>query len=197
MRDVTGPVGRWLDDQRGALAAERILDAAALVFAEHGVNVTGMADVARAAGCSRATLYRYFENRGALHAAFVGREARRIAADVARRVGHVEDPADRLVETVMAAITAVRGDATLVAWFAEADAGIAVEQARASQVIADLAAAFLGEVADPETDQRAAWLVRVIVSLLTMPGRDEHEERSMLERFVAPVLAASASATVD
>ena len=28
-------------------------------------------DIARAAGCSRATLYRYFDNRDALHAAYV------------------------------------------------------------------------------------------------------------------------------
>jgi hypothetical protein len=31
----------------------------------------------------------------------------------------------------------------------------------------------------------------VVVSLLLMPGRDEAEERALLERYVAPLLAAS------
>jgi hypothetical protein len=35
---------------------------------------------------------------------------------------------------------------------------------------------------------RARWLVRVIVSLLALPGDSEEEERAQVERFVAPVL---------
>lgn len=34
----------------------------------------------------------------------------------------------------------------------------------------------------------ARWLVRVVVSLLTMPGRDEDDERAMVVRFVVPAL---------
>ena len=34
----------------------------------------------------------------------------------------------------------------------------------------------------------ARWVVRVIVSLLIAPGRDDAEERAMVERFVAPGL---------
>ncbi|MDQ1319611.1 MAG: hypothetical protein QG655_854, partial [Actinomycetota bacterium] len=58
----------------------RILHAAGELFAERGVDAVEMQDIARAAGCSRATLYRYFENRAALHGAFVHREARAVAA---------------------------------------------------------------------------------------------------------------------
>ena len=46
----------WLRAERATLAAEQILDAAGVLFAEHGVAAVGMADVAGAAGCSRATL---------------------------------------------------------------------------------------------------------------------------------------------
>ena len=35
----------------------------------------------------------------------------------------------------------------------------------------------------------ARWLVRVIVSLLTVPGGDDAAERRLVERFVAPVVA--------
>ncbi len=44
----------------------------------HDVATVGMNDIARAAGCSRATLYRYFENREVLHTAYVHREAYRL-----------------------------------------------------------------------------------------------------------------------
>ena len=45
--------------------AAAILDAAAHVFSEHG-TAANLADVAAAAGVSRATLYRYYPNREAL-----------------------------------------------------------------------------------------------------------------------------------
>ena len=38
-----------------------------------------MNEIARAAGCSRATLYRYFENREALRTAYVHRETHRLS----------------------------------------------------------------------------------------------------------------------
>ena len=51
--------------------ATAILDAAAALFAERGVNAVGMGEVARAAGCSRATLYRWFAEAGPAEGAWV------------------------------------------------------------------------------------------------------------------------------
>ena len=45
---------------------------------------------------------------------------------------------------------------------------------------------------DPSSGLRARWLVRVVVSLLTMPGDSEAEERALIEHFVAPGLLADA-----
>jgi AcrR family transcriptional regulator len=185
----------WLADERGALAAERILDAAAVVFADRGVAATGMAEVAAAAGCSRATLYRYFENRRALHVAFVHREARRVGALVSAEVAGVRDPTRRVVDAALAAIREVRATPVLAAWFRLGDAGIASELAHSSEVIEGLGAAFLsepalGDPAEPDVTNRARWLVRVIVSLLTVPGESDADERAMLERFVAPLVVA-------
>ncbi len=81
----------WLAADRTDLAADRILDAAAALFSEKGVATVGMADVAKAAGCSRATLYRYFENRRALQYAVVNRESRRIGAAVVADVKDVHE----------------------------------------------------------------------------------------------------------
>jgi len=149
-----------------AVNAEEILDAAAGLFAEHGVNAVGMGEVAKAAGCSRATLYRYFADRHELHLAFVRREARRIGALL---------PTDDVVEAVLAAVREVRARPELIAWFGAADAGTAAELAQSDAVV--------GGLGDEET---ARWLVRVVVSLLIVPGRDEAEERAMVERFVLP-----------
>jgi len=47
---------------------------------------------------------------------------------------------------------------------------------------------FVGDPSDAEVREVSTWLVRVIVSLLTMPGEDEDAERSMIERFVVPAV---------
>lgn len=167
---------------------ERILDAAARCFVEQGVARTSVGDVARAAGCSRPTVYRYFEDRAALRWAFVHREARRIGRAVLAEVGDEPDPARRLLLAVEAAVAAVRADPTLVAWFAGGDAGAAVEVASRSPVLESLVAGFLGGPCDERTADAARWVVRVVLSLLVMPGRDLAEERRMLEQFVAPVV---------
>ena len=176
----------WLADERGRLAAQRILDAAAELFAERGVGAVGMGEVARAAGCSRATLYRYFADRGDLHTAFVHREARRVGREVAAAVAGVDDPAALVTEAVLHAVRRVRETPTLVAWFAEGDAARTATLAQSSAVIEALGASV---VDDPDD---ARWLVRVILSLLTVPGRDEADERSMVERYVAPRVTSGA-----
>lgn len=163
------------------MTPEQILDAAAGPFAEHGVDAVGMGEVARAAGCSRATLYRYYADRHALHVAFVHREARRIGQRIAPA-----GPPDDLAETVLAAVREVRARPELLAWFGAADAGTTAAIAQSSEVIEALG---VGAVGDPAA---ARWLVRVIVSLLVVPGRDEAEERELVERFVVPAVAGRA-----
>ncbi|MGW4331438.1 TetR/AcrR family transcriptional regulator [Rhodococcus koreensis] len=182
----------WMRDERPRLAAERILDVAAQLYVEKGIAAVGMADVARAAGCSRATLYRYFDSRQALQLAFVHREARRIGALVAEEVSGVGDPKDAIVEATLTAIRLVRADPALAAWFQLGDSGLAAQIAHSSDVIESLGAAFLGKAgfSGGETSRKARWLVRVIVSLLTVPGIDDADERTLLEQFVAPALAA-------
>jgi AcrR family transcriptional regulator len=176
---------RWLREGRSDLASDRILDAAAAVFVRQGVARTSMADVAREAGCSRATLYRYFDDRPALRTAFVHREARRLAAEVAAEIAGLDDLVERTVEAVMLCVSKVRDRPTLHAWFAAGNVGITRDLIDSSDVIEGVAAAFLGRTGDPE---EADWLVRTVVSLVVLPGTDADSERSMLRRFVAPAL---------
>ncbi|MFM1721931.1 helix-turn-helix domain-containing protein [Rhodococcus sp. PAM 2766] len=187
----TSTSGSWLSDERSEAAAERILDAAAELFVVRGVASTGMADVAKAAGCSRATLYRYFDNRRALHRAFVHREARRLGDRVAAAVAPITDPRERVTEAVLLAVRQVRSAPTLAAWFGLGDAGLASELASTSEVIEVVGTAFLADIwhaDDVEVSRRARWSVRAIVSLLTVPGVDDADERAMVEQFLVPVL---------
>lgn len=55
---------------------ERILDAALTCVGRVGLAKTTLDDVAREAGCARATLYRYFANKSELVRVAVGREIR-------------------------------------------------------------------------------------------------------------------------
>jgi AcrR family transcriptional regulator len=173
----------------GAEAAQRLLDAAGELFAERGVAAVGMADVAHAAGCSRATLYRYFASRTELRTAFVHREARRVGAAVQAEIDGIRDPHERMLTGVQSAVRRVRLDPTLSSWFRDDAGGIAMSLAQSSPVIETIISTSLGNASDARIQRHARWLVRMIVSLLAMPGTDADDEHALLDRFVRAVLA--------
>nr|WP_134429812.1 TetR/AcrR family transcriptional regulator [Mycobacterium ulcerans] len=181
----------WLAAHRSEVAADRILDAAERLYTEHDPASIGMNEIARAAGCSRATLYRYFESREALRTAYVHRETLRLGREIMQQIGDIDDPRDQLITSITATLRMVRQRPALATWFASTRPPIGGELAGQSEVIAGLAAAFLqslGPEAPAAVERRARWTVRVIVSLLMFPGQDEADERAMLEEFVAPVV---------
>jgi AcrR family transcriptional regulator len=181
----------WLAAHRSEAAVDRILDAAEELYTRRDQASIGMNEIARAAGCSRATLYRYFENREALRTAYVHREARRLGRAIADEIGGVEDPRERLVAGMIAALRMVRESPALSPWFAISRPPIGGELAGQSEVITALAAAFVGSLGPEDravVERRARWVVRVLTSLLTYPGRDEADERAMIEEFVVPIV---------
>jgi len=183
--------GDWLAARRTEVAADRILDAAGELFAQQEAATVGMHEIASAAGCSRATLYRYFENRDALYTAYVHREAYRLYREMTDQINSVVDPRERLIEGMMASMRNVRESPALASWFATTQRPIGAEMAEQSEVIRALTEAFVISLApdDPEVVAlRARWLVRVMTSLFLFPGHDEADERAMLEEFVVPMV---------
>ena len=181
----------WLAARRTEVAADRILDAAGELFAQQEAATVGMHEIASAAGCSRATLYRYFENREALHTAYVHREAYRLYREMTEQINSVVDPRERLIEGMMASMRNVRESPALASWFATTQRPIGAEMAEQSEVIRALTEAFVISLGpdDPEVvTHRARWLVRVMTSLFLFPGHDEEDERAMLEEFVVPMV---------
>jgi AcrR family transcriptional regulator len=181
----------WLAATRTEVAADRILDAAEQLFTRRDPVSIGMNEIARAAGCSRATLYRYFENREVLRTAYVHREAYRLSREIKRRIDGVCDPRERLIASIAVTLRMVRESPALASWFAVTRPPIGGEIAGHSEVITALAAAFVNSLGagDPATiERRARWVVRVITSLLMFPGQDEADERAMIEEFVVPIV---------
>lgn len=185
----------WLADKRFEAAADRILDAAGVLFARDDAATIGMNEIAKAAGCSRATIYRYFDNRDALHEAYVHRETHRVFLTLVDGIAGFTDPNERLMEGVLAALRSVRENPSLSSWFASTQRPIGGEMAERSEVIQALTEGFLRtldaggdtEVAG-DVEMRARWLVRVMISLLLFPGRNTADERTMLEDFVLPTV---------
>lgn len=181
----------WLSERRTEVAADRILDAAEELFTRQDPGSVGMNEIARAAGCSRATLYRYFENREALRSAYVHRETYRLFDAIKEQISGITDPRGRLSAGVAATLRLVRESPALASWFAATQPPIGGEVAEQSDVITALAAAFVTSLgADDPTgvESRARWLVRIITSLLIFPGRDLADEQAMIEQFVVPIL---------
>ena len=186
------PGSDWLAGRRSEAAADRILDAAAELYTERDSDSIGMNEIARAAGCSRATLYRYFVNREALRTAYVHRETRRLGREIGWQIGGIEDPRERLIASITVTLRMVRDSPALASWFATTRPPIGGELAERSDVIAASVAAFLHSLGpdDPAAvERRARWVVRVITSLLMFPGKDQADERAMIEDFVVtPIL---------
>ena len=182
----------WLAERRSEAAADRILDAAERLFTEQDPASVGMNEIARAAGCSRATLYRYFDSREALRTAYVHRETHRLGRELMHQTGSIDDPHERLIASIIATLRMVRESPAMSSWFGSTRLPIGGELAGQSEVITALAAGFLNSLGqhDPAAvERRARWAVRVIISLLMFPGRDDADERGMIEEFLVPIVA--------
>ncbi|MFI1917453.1 TetR/AcrR family transcriptional regulator [Nocardia sp. NPDC020380] len=164
---------------RRSIGAERIVMSAGELFRARGFDQVGMDEVAAAAGCSRATLYRHFPGKVALIDAVLASSAEAVVARVAGVVARY-DGARRIVEAILASVSAVRADPALAHWFADR-AGGSDEVFATSGELGRIATMLTGIAPD---DEAAQWIVRVVLSLLVWPLADAASERRMVERFV-------------
>jgi AcrR family transcriptional regulator len=107
MKSGAPPVRRTQAERRNA-AEEALLDAAARLFARHGVDATSLADIAREAGYSRGIVNFHFGSRAALVARLAERSQQKFVADlVASNVG-----VEAVVELAESYLSRVRRGAT-------------------------------------------------------------------------------------
>ncbi len=189
------------DDRVLADAGTQLIDATLACIARWGVAKTTLDDVARQAGCSRATVYRAFPGgKDALFVAVAASEIARLATSVSRAV----DAADDLEDAVVAAITTTaRALADHDAFrylmahepgvvlphlaFSELDALLAVAAARTGPSFAR----FLGS--SDEAERLAEWATRIVISHTCSPSSgvhlaDDASVRRLVRAFVLPGL---------
>jgi AcrR family transcriptional regulator len=177
--------------------ADRILDAALACVARVGVGKTTLDDVAREAGCARATLYRYYPNKSQLVAALVAREV----SVVGQRISDAAADATTLTDAVVTVITTAADELqahsalTFVAAyepevllpflaFEQEDAVLYVGAALVAPVFAQF-------VPLARAERLGEWVARMLLSYLCSPSDsfdalDPKSVRELVADFVVP-----------
>jgi len=183
---------------------DRVCAATLVCIARWGITKTTLEDVAREAGCGRATIYRAFQGgKAEVLGATLEREQRRFRREVDAAIGSVRSPADLddvLVAGVVAAARFLRSHDALgyllahepdlvLPWVSFHRLGVMFE------LVSDFATPHLAAfIEQPDAARRAAeWLARVVLTYVVnpTPGVDLTQPasaRRLLSTFVIPGL---------
>jgi len=181
---------------------EATLDAAADCYLRLGVARTTAADIAHAAGFSRATLYRRFGSHESIFLAVLIRESEAMAAEARAHLARIEDPAEQIIEGMVFSIGQVRDRPVHAALFGSDSAAWAAGQAlqdQALRLIGDagvrpLLAPALAEgiLSDEDVADLVDWILRILISFAAVPGdggRSPDEIRRQLTSWFLPAFA--------
>jgi AcrR family transcriptional regulator len=179
-------------------AVARILSAAGKAIDERGADIS-IADVARALGVTRQTVYRYFPSTDALLVAAAVHAADDFLDRLADHLRGITDPVDAVTEAIATALEWLPKDkhiGLLVApgradeHTASVTSDVALEFANAMLRRFDVDWAGLG-FTDAELDELAEHLLRIIQSFVIDPGRPPRsgvDLRGYLRRWVGGAL---------
>ncbi|HXQ75193.1 MAG TPA: TetR/AcrR family transcriptional regulator [Acidimicrobiales bacterium] len=176
----------------------RLADAALSCIARQGIAKTTLDDVARAAGCSRATVYRVFPGgKDGLMSAVVDTEVARFFSALALRMGAASDLEDVLVAGMNEAAVRITGHPGL-SFLLEHEPEVILPHLAFShmddvlEVSSTFTAPFLGRWLDHDEAKRVAqWAARIVLSHLLCPAdgvdlTDEDRVRRLVRTFVLP-----------
>jgi AcrR family transcriptional regulator len=186
---------------------DAVLDAAAACYVRLGVARTTAADVARAAGISRATLYRRHGSQEAIFLAVLTRESEAMARDAEHHLASVDDPAQRIVEGMLFSIAEVRRRPVHAALFTSDDAAWAANRAVRTTALRRIAedairpaieGATGSRLSARDTDDLVDWILRLLVSFAAVPGPSgagPDDVRRQLTTLLVPAVDALLSRT--
>ena len=186
------------------IVPDDVLDATVACVARVGVQKTTLDDVAREAGCSRASVYRFFPGKQQLLGALIAREAGRLgAALIAAAHGQPEladavtavmcEGASRLLEHPALTFVAAHEPELLLPCLAFERESMLLRAA--AQLVAP---AFEPFVEGERALRLAEWTARMTLSLLSCPSEfvdlaDPAQVRSLVDEFVIPSFNVSRS----
>jgi len=185
---------------------QRLLDATLVCLARHGIAKTTLDDVAREAGVSRATLYRYFPGKQTLLTAAVATEAARMVAAIDAAGAAATDLEDAVVAMMRTAAFELSHQAALQFALAHepeqvlpylAFSGGDTFLVAASGAFAPTLARYLPAERVPRA---AEWCARMVLTVLEPSEQaliaDDAVVRDMVREFVIPGLVPESLRTV-
>ncbi len=178
----------------------RLLEATMVCLTRFGVAKTTIDDVAREAGSSRATVYRYFGNRSALIETAIHAEIDALVGAVARSADDAEDLEDAVTAMFVTAARRIISHAALQRALAHEPEVVlpALSFDGGDRVFAEASARFAPTLARFVPPDRAApaaeWCTRVLLAYLhpdraPMGLTDEVATRRLVRQHVVPALS--------
>ena len=180
----------------------RIVDGALRCLARQGIAKTTVDDIARAAGLSRATVYRTFpRGKDGILGAVVETEVARLFSALAVAMGEAGDLEDLLVTGMVESARRLSSHEAL-RYLLLHEPGAVLPYLTFSNLdrvllaAGDLAAPFFGRWLEPEQASRAAeWAVRIVMAYCANPApgtdlTDPGETRALVRTFVLPGILA-------
>lgn len=159
---------------------DAVLDAAAACYLTAGVTKTTAADIARAAGISRATLYRRFGSHEQIFLAVLERESAAMAAAGEQHLAGITDPAQRLVESMMFSLAQIGSRPVHAAVFTGESAAWAAGRAFRTEALRRIGEAAIrpqlipaagpGGLTEEQLADLVDWILRILISYAAVPG---------------------------
>jgi len=180
---------------------DRALNAAIKCFKDQGVSKTNMGDVARAAGMARSTLYRHFKDRDELVISVIEREALQLTTELMPSLQQMDSMEEFILEGTLLAIKEIEANPILSS-LVQADAGasnhLLLATNRLIKIAVDITRPALEDAQrhglireNLKIEQLADWILRVLISLLTVPSEasaNEGKRRDLLRNMLLPAL---------
>ena len=182
------------NDSKTKPVRERLLDAAEGCLEQFGPQKTSMEDVARAAGMSRATVYRYFENRDALLLGVASRQSSALAAEAINYLGQFNTISDWMVEGLLFTLRELPHRPVFASLVTSLDSSASGSLFLGSTGLVQIgvnvlqpmfanakAQGLLRDDVDPE--MLVEWLLRMLWTYLNAPSQVATDEEGMRKLF--------------
>jgi AcrR family transcriptional regulator len=190
------------DDTKTKPVRERLLDAAEGCLTQFGPQKTSMEDVARAAGMSRATVYRYFENRDALLLGVASRQSANLAADAISYLSRFDNISDWLVEGLLFTLRELPKRPVFASLVTSLDSRASGSLFLGSTGLIQIGVNVLRPMFanakeqgllrdDIDLDMLIEWLLRVLWTYLNAPSQAAADEEGMRKLFHMMLIPAS------